>query len=281
METARPDISVIVAVYNNFRWLRLVLDSMRMQSYKNFEVVIADDGSSEETVREITNYISRYPDLRIIHFWQKDEGWRKNKCLNEAIRRSSGEYLIFIDGDCIPHPRFIEDHRRLRRKGVVMGGRRVESEKALSDMIEKWEVLPADFFSKSRKFIMGRLGKETIGRILSQLRRTIRFPFVLGKGIGLKRQGILGANFGIYREDIEKVNAFDERYVDPGTGEDTDLDARLENAGIRHIKASHYALMIHRHHKRLFWGAKNNADLLQSVKENGTTYVETGLNQNN
>ena len=77
------------------------------------------------------------------------------------------------------------------------------------------------------------------------------------------------------------MNGFDERYVDPGTGEDCDLDLRLENAGIRHVKYSHYALMMHRRHERLFWGAENNARLYREAREKGLTYVETGLCRNN
>lgn len=90
------DTSVIVAVYNNFHWLRLILDALRMQSRGDFEVVIADDGSSPETVSSIRQYISESKDMPVIHSWQPDEGWRKNKCLNEAIRRSRGEYLVLM-----------------------------------------------------------------------------------------------------------------------------------------------------------------------------------------
>lgn len=275
----RYDTSVIIAVYNNFHWLRLILDALRMQSVKDFEVVIADDGSSDETVGHIRKYMEQHPELPIVHAWQPDEGWRKNKCLNGAIRKSSGEYLVFIDGDCIPHPRFVEDHRRLRKKGIVTGGRRVESGPALNELVESWTELPADYFSQARKNIIHQLFHEKTGLVMSQLRRTIRFPFIGGKALGKKNRGILGANFGIYREDIERVNGFDERYVDPGTGEDCDLDIRLSHAGIRHVKASHYALMIHRHHPRLFWGAQNNADLFKAAKENHLTYIPTGLNQ--
>lgn len=279
-----PDTSVIVAVYNNFKWLRLILDAFGMQTESDFEVIIADDGSSPETVEAISRYIESHPNLRIKHVWQPDEGWRKNKCLNKAVRASSGHYLIFIDGDCIPHPRFVADHKQLRRHGTVTGGRRIESGPALNALVESWETLPADYFSLVRKEIVRSIGSEGLGSALAQLKRSWRFPRIFGHHLGIKEQGILGANFGIYREDLEKVNGFDERYIDPGTGEDTDLDLRLQNAGIRHVKASHYALMIHRCHARLFWGAENNARLLEEAKANHTTYVATGLNtpsQNN
>ncbi len=176
------DTSVIIAVYNNFKWLRLILDALRMQTVKNFEVVIADDGSDETTVEQIRQYIARHNDLPIIHSWHPDEGWRKNKCLNEAIRKSHGEYLVFIDGDCIPHPRFVEDHQKLRRKGVVTGGRRIESGPGLNSLVESWETLPPDYFSQARKMIFKELFKEPFSSVMAQLRRTLRYPLIGEKG---------------------------------------------------------------------------------------------------
>lgn len=272
-------VSVVVSVYNHFRWLRLILDAMRQQSYDNFEVIIADDGSSEENVIKLKEYIKSHPEIPIVHCWQEDRGWRKNKALNSAVRASTGKYLVFIDGDCIPHQDFISDHVRLAREGVVMGGRRVETGKPLSDEIESWETLPKGYFAKARKTILRSIFKESIGKTLSQLRRTWRFPFKGDKAYGIKSQGILGANFGIFRSDFEKVNGFDERYVDPGTGEDCDLDVRLENVGVKHLKASHYALMLHRHHDRLDWSSENNARLYREARENRLGYVPTGLNR--
>ncbi len=268
-------VSVIVSVYNHFNWLRLILDAMRMQTYDNFEVIIADDGSSQDNVAKIKEYINSHPEIRILHSWHPDEGWRKNTALNSAVRISSGDYLVFIDGDCIPHPDFVADHVRLATKGVVMGGRRVETGKPLSDMIESWQTLPKNYFALARKKIVGSLFKESLGKTLSQLRRTWRFPYIFGKPVGIKKQGILGANFGIFRSDFGRVNGFDERYTDPGTGEDCDLDLRLENAGVRHLKASHYALMMHRHHDRLDWSSEKNAALYAAARQNKTTCVAT------
>lgn len=270
-------VSVIVSVYNHFEWLRLILDAMRQQTYPEAEVIIADDGSSTETVARIREYMEAHPDLDIIHSWQPDEGWRKNRALNEAVRKSHGEYLVFIDGDCVPHPEFVADHVRLAREGIVMGGRRVETGKPLSDMLVAWKELPKNYFRAARRKILSSIFREPLGKTLSQLRRTWRFPFIGDRAFGLKDQGILGANFGIFRSDFEKVNGFDERYVDPGTGEDCDLDVRLENAGVKHRKASHYALMLHRHHDRLDWSSENNARLFRTAREQKLTYIPTGL----
>lgn len=278
-----PKLTVIVAVYNNPRWLRLILDalcSQHLHSLKpeEIEIVIADDGSSEENVSLLRHYMNDiHPEKNIIHAWHADEGWRKNIALNNALRSSKGEYVVFVDGDCIPHPEFLEDHWRLRKPGVVMGGRRIESGKAVTEMIESWDELPKNYFSLVRKCVVKNILTDKSASPLAQIRRSIRFPFIFGSPIGLKSQGILGANFGIYRRDLERVNGFDERYLDPGTGEDCDLDVRLANAGIRHLKASHYALMVHRHHNRLDWSSERNAEFYRQARENKITYVETGL----
>ncbi len=271
--------SVIISVYNHFEWLRLILDALRMQTFKDFEVVIADDGSSQETVEALHEYIARHPELKIIHSWHPDEGWRKNKALNQAVRVSTGEYLIFIDGDCIPHPCFVEDHMRICRHGIVTGGRRVETSEEVSQWLESLETLPKNYFDKARSLMLKGVFRNKLGETCAQLRRTWRFPYIGGKALGIKPQGILGANFGLYREDFEKVNGFDERYVHAGTGEDCDIDVRLANAGIRHVKASHYALMLHRHHDRLNWDWQENAELLKKATDDRLTYIETGLNR--
>lgn len=276
----RPDASVIVAVYNHFEWLRLILDALRMQTYKNFEVIIADDGSDAATVGKIKEYISNHPSLKIIHSWHEDKGWRKNIALNEAVRKASADYLIFVDGDCVPHPKFVADHLKLSKKGRVIGGRRVESEQPLSDMVAAWNELPERYFSKARCKILKNIFSTPFGKTMFQLRRTVRLPFFFGKPLFIREQGFLGANFSIFKSDIEKVNGFDERYLDPGTGEDSDIDLRLEHAGIKHYVVPHYALMIHRHHPRLFLGSENNKRLYKEAFDNKTTYIATGLHKN-
>ena len=269
-------ISLIIAVYNNFKWLKLILDSTTFQSFRDFEIIIADDGSNPETVKKIQDYIALHPAYKIFHSRHEDKGWRKNEALNKAVRASIGEYLVFIDGDCILHPRFLEDHYRLRRHGVVTGGRRVETSQKVTEMIESWEKLPENYFGEVRKAALEDI-RTDFSKSLAQLKRTLRFPYIFGKPIGVTDNGNLGANFGIYRSDLEKVNGFDERYVNPGTGEDCDLDLRLANAGIKHVKVSHYALMLHRCHERLFWGAPENAVLYENARKEKLTYVPTGM----
>lgn len=273
----KPEASVIVAVYNHWEWLRLILDALGRQSTKDFEIVIADDGSDESSVARLREYMDSHPEMRIVHSWQEDKGWRKNLSLNRAVAASQADYLIFIDGDCIPHPRFVSDHLRMRRKGTVIAGRRLDLPKHLSDRTEKLTSLPKHFFCRTRLGILGQIFRQSPGTTLKQLRRSVRFPFLFGRPVGLHGTGILGCNFSIYRSDLMVVNAFDERYPDPGTGEDTDLEIRLANAGIGSVKASRHAVMLHRCHPRLVFDSGPNRRLLESAMRDGVTYVESGL----
>jgi glycosyltransferase involved in cell wall biosynthesis len=97
-------ISVIVSVYKNVEALRVILDALEKQSVAVDEIIISEDGES----REMEHFVATLHNNKIKHIRQKDEGWRKNKALNNAIRNASSQYLIFIDGDVVPHPRFVE-----------------------------------------------------------------------------------------------------------------------------------------------------------------------------
>lgn len=272
-----PRASVIIAVYNHFEWLRLILDALRMQTEKDFEVIIADDGSNKDTVEKIKRYIADHPEIRIRHSWQEDEGWRKDKSLNKAVRLAESDYLIFVDGDCVPHPKFVEDHLRLRRPNTIVGGRRVDMSEEISRMVESWPTLHKDYFSKVRGEILRKLFKTSFSLTLSQLRRTLRFPFLFGKPLGTRPQGFLGCNMGMYKADLVKLNGFDEDYVKPGTGEDTDLELRARNAGMQCLAAPRYALMLHRCHQRLPLDSPENQAILNRNKENRATRIKNGL----
>lgn len=270
--------SLIISVYNHFEWLRLILDALRMQSVGDFEVVIADDGSSRETVDAIRDYIEAHPELKIIHSWHPDEGWRKNIALNEAVRKASGDYLIFIDGDCIPHPRFVEDHLALAQRQRVVAGRRVDLPRKVSGEIEKMEALPEEYSGLIGKKILSNLF-VSFGETAGVLKRLARFQVRNGRIPGMKRGGILGCNFSLYREDFEKVNGFDERYLAPGTGEDTDIDLRLTNAGIQAWKVARAALTYHRNHPRLPMDSADNKKILEENRRAGVSYTPYGLHR--
>ena len=115
-------ISILLATYNWPQALKLCLESLATQTDPDFEIIIADDGSTHSTTQLIDSYKNTLP---ITHLWQEDEGFRKTKILNQAIATAQGDYLIFLDGDCIVQPDFVERHRQLAQKGYLVTGSRV------------------------------------------------------------------------------------------------------------------------------------------------------------
>ena len=112
----------------------MIFNMLQQQTYKAFEVVIADDGSSQESVHAIEQMIKEVS-FPVQHVWHEDNGWQKDIILNKAVVASKGEYLVFLDGDCIPDNNFVKDHYNLRRQGIVIGGRRVQLPQKLSDTL--------------------------------------------------------------------------------------------------------------------------------------------------
>src|SRR5688572_26858920 len=124
------NVSLIISVYKDVSSLRTVLEGLKFQRFDNYQIVISEDGESEE----MRNFLQSYGhDNPILHLTQPDVGWRKNQALNRAIRMSEGDYLIFIDGDCVLHHLFIENHVRFSARKKILGGKRVKLGPTFSD----------------------------------------------------------------------------------------------------------------------------------------------------
>jgi len=222
--------SLIISFYNKINLLRMVFAGLERQTFKDFEVIIADDGSDPEIVKEITAMMPALP-FTLKHVWHEKKGWQKNKILNEAILVAESEYLIFIDGDCIPHPKFIQEHIETRLKGKVISGRRVMLTKNISEKltVEKIRKGYLDYrvcLPLLKESIFN--GKKTKLSYMLRIRnKALRRLFIRDKV-----RNVIGCNFSVWKEDLLKVNGFDERFVNPGFGEDTDLDNRLRRIGI-------------------------------------------------
>ena len=141
MTAVAPEVSVIFSTYRQPEWLRKTLCGFARQNYTNFEVVIADDGSGEKTA-EVIRSARRSTELRIGHVWQPDRGFRKCRILNKAVRKARGGYLIFTDGDCIPHPEFIARHLELAEPNRFLSGGLLRLPMGLSR-----DILPDDIAS--------------------------------------------------------------------------------------------------------------------------------------
>ncbi|NLE01640.1 MAG: glycosyltransferase, partial [Fibrobacter sp.] len=125
--------SLIISVYNNTSFLRVVLDSLKFQTEQNFEIIISEDACHEE----MKHFIESYPfENEYQHLSQDDNGWQKNKALNNAIKAAKSDWLIFIDGDCVLHPRFIEMHLRYAQEDTILAGKRVKLDEKTSNFLQ-------------------------------------------------------------------------------------------------------------------------------------------------
>ncbi|AHM60438.1 glycosyltransferase [Flammeovirgaceae bacterium 311] len=268
----QPLASIIIAIYNKFEFLERVLAGLETQTIKDFEVILADDGSSQDTIAAIEKY-RQGSTLTIKHLWHEDVGFRKTIMLNRAVLAAESNYLIFVDGDCVPHPHYIEAHLRHRQAGVVLSGRRVN----LSEQLTGWltaERIRAGAIGAAftlRTFmdsITGKTRDAEKGIYLSNKAFEALFP--------QKFKGLLGCNFSLYKEDLLDINGFDERYLAPAVGEDTDPELRLRWAGKGFRSVKNYAIQYHLYHRKL-QRPSVNADILAQVKEDKVAFTPFGI----
>ncbi|MEL7147610.1 MAG: glycosyltransferase [Bacteroidota bacterium] len=268
-------VSVIISFYNKIEVLKLLLAGFERQSFTNFEVLIADDGSKDEVVKEINEISSSYSfDLK--HIWHADNGWQKNIILNKAISASLGEYIVFVDGDCIPHQHFIKDHFNNRENRVLLTGRRVKLSDKLSKNLTESDIsegkLDRRWFSPLVfDFIFGKTKHIEKGFRLWGVVPQVK------KRTNPKRE-VLGCNFSIHKADIVRINGFDERYKGPGIGEDIDIDLRFTNDGgeVRLFKFG--AIQYHVYHLVLSrYDKKNNIKIFQENKKSQVAATAYGL----
>lgn len=87
-----PKISVIIPVFNGERFIKKTIQSVIDQDYKNIEIICIDDGSTDNTKREITN---NFPS--VFYFYQSNKGPAAAR--NHGIKKATGEYIAFLDSD--------------------------------------------------------------------------------------------------------------------------------------------------------------------------------------
>lgn len=257
-------ISVIVTTYNRPGALKKVLEGLCNQSIIPQEVLIADDGSTSETKLLVDEYKRTAP-FKLIHCWQNDQGFRAARIRNKAILASSGDYLISLDGDCIPNLWFIEDHSRLATKGFFIQGKRVLISKSLTPHFLSRDV--------NRTF---RLLSYALNRKLRNIHHLLRIPsYPASTSTSLK--GIKSCNMSFFREDIFAVNGFNEDYIGWGR-EDSELAVRFYHLGL--YRKSHPFLAICFH----LWHSENdrtrftiNDQLLENAKKSYTHTCDNGL----
>ncbi len=268
-----PNITLVISVYNKPEVVRLVLTACARQSFPDFEIIVADDGSGP-AIRDVVADARLRSIQPIIHLWHEDRGWRKNTILNNAVRTARGGHLVFIDGDCIPSRHFLLDHWNEREEHRVLMGRRVETSERWSKELTPLRIASGEFEKVGwREIADGLTGKSL--RVEDGIRMT---SGILRRVLLRSVRGMLGSNFSVARKDLAAINGFDELYDGPGCGEDSDVQYRLSLAGVTGKSLRNLAIQYHVWHPRTrvsdaCW------DRFQMVRRNGESRCLVGLEQ--
>jgi glycosyltransferase involved in cell wall biosynthesis len=269
--TTSPELSLVIAVYNKPEVLRLVLAACERQSFRNFEVLIADDGSGP-AVRTLVEELKPSLPFPLLHLWHEDRGWQKNTMLNNAIRASHAGHIVFIDGDCLPSRHFLLDHWNEREHGKVLLGRRVETSERWSRALTLEKIRSGDFERLGWSEIMDGFRGASL-----RVEDGIRIPNGLVRKILLRTaRGMLGSNFSVAKKDLIAINGFDELYTGPGCGEDSDVQYRLSLIGVTGKSLRNLAVQYHVYHPRMPV-SDPSWDRFEMVKKSGVAKCRVGL----
>jgi glycosyltransferase involved in cell wall biosynthesis len=269
-----PSISILLATYNWPQALELVLESLNAQTDKDFEVLIADDGSKPDTAQRITAFtkIANFP---IQHLWQEDLGFRKTAILNQAIKHARGGYLVFLDGDCITQPDFVARHRDLAQSGyLVTGSRILLGQRLTNDLIASESTFKNRFFSSLEysKFLL--VVKRLAGHLNKCAPLWIKVPdnrWRVYPGFVWKR--IKGCNMACWKDDAVRIGGFDESLVGWGH-EDADFVFRLQQSGLKRKSGAWATEVLHLDHPvgDQSKAAANAAKVREKILEKGRAY---------
>lgn len=238
--------SVICSTYNSPHFLELVLDSLLYQSKTDIELIIADDGSTEQTKTLIEAFREKAP-FPVIHLWHEDQGWRKSQIHNQAIAKARAAHLIFIDGDCILGPEFIEDHQSVflnERENYVLMGRRVELGEKITATLTLQNYRQQLLSPLALPLLFSCLKKDSRGW---GRKNTIRQAWLRSLYQADQVHDLLGCNFSLPKKSMVTINGFNN---DVERGEDGDIFVRLRNSGHKLIGKKYFAVMFHLYHGR-------------------------------
>ena len=266
-------VSIIVAVYKDVEALSLIVSALKLQTYKNFELIVAEDGNAEE----MKKFVSSINGIDVKHTTQEDRGVRKARSQNNGILASSGEYLIFIDGDCIPYSTFIAGHVALCEQNTLLSGRRVNLPASYSSNLRDGKVLAYDIESNYFRYISFVLDKSI------RYKQGLYFDpeGMLYKLLSQREisTSILGCNFSCFKKEMLAMNGFDESYGETAISDDVDLEWRFTSLGLTFKSCKNVANMLHLDHS-----AHNRGDanpllaVMNERKKAGEFVCKTGLN---
>ena len=272
----KQSISIIISTYNSETWLEKVLWSYQAQTFTDFEIIIADDGSKRPTF-DLLEKMKEKVNYPIVHVWHKDNGFQKSQILNKAIMACNADYILMSDGDCLARKDFVEVHINRREEGYFLSGGYFMLPMNISKAITKQDILDQSCFNLN--------WLKQIG-----LKSSFKNNKLTVKGLISKFLNIItptnaswnGHNASGWKKDILAVNGFDER-MQYG-GQDRELGERLFNLGIKSKQIRYSAICLHLDHPR---GYKNKESINKNLairsitKKEKRTWTKYGIEQTN
>jgi len=268
----KKDISVIISTYNSPEWLKKVLYGYNTQTYRNFEVVIADDGSDERTqkcIEEIQKEVF-YP---IIHVWHEDNGFQKTIILNKAILATNTDYILMTDGDCIPREDFVEQHIKHREEGYFLSGGYYKLPMNLSEQITKEDIYSGKSFDLEWLKKNGIKQSFKNNKLITNGLKSWLLNYTTPTNPSWN-----GHNSSGWKSDFLAVNGFDER-MQYG-GEDREFGERLINLGIQAKQIRYSTVCIHLDHTRGYVKPEmieRNQSIRRETKLQKRTWADFGI----
>lgn len=256
-------ISLIVTTYNWKEALAVTLKSIKTQTLLPFEVIVADDGSRNDTKELIDLYAKDYP-VKLIHSWQEDHGFRLAASRNKAIAKAKGDYIVVVDGDLYLPSKFIESHSKAAKKGCFVQGGRVLLGPEVSQKVLIGGYLP-NLFSAGIKNRHNMLESTILSKLFTKIRNNDK--------------STRGCNFALWRQDAIEVNGYNESFVGWGR-EDSEMVIRLLNKGLNRIYLKFKGVGYHIFHHETSRDMLEENDLIyrKAINENLNT-CQNGLDK--
>ena len=270
--TALPKITVIIATYNKTDWLEKVLHGYANQTYKDFDVIVADDGSTEETKSLIDSFKKDYP-VPLNHSWHEDKGYRRQKILNETIVMAQNEYILFTDGDCIPREDFVETHAKYAEKGYFLSGGYCKLSMEISEKITREDIETKKCFDVDWLKSKGELGSKNTLKLSVKNKLADFLDVVTPTGATFNN-----CNSSAWKSDLLDINGYDERMQYGGP--DRELGERLINNGIKTKQIRYKAICLHLDHARGYKTKESldrNLAIRAKTKKEAKTWTEFGI----
>lgn len=258
-------ISVIISTYNRPHYLAKVLEGFMHQTKRPMEIIVADDGSKEDTSSVIKSFQEK-SEIPIVHVWHEDKGFRLAQIRNKAIAKSSGEYLVICDDDSIPDKHFIEDHNKYKMMGSFIQGHRVLLGPEISKIF--------NYRMCSFNFLVKYIFSSEVKNISNSMRPS--FPLIrISQGF----RGIRGCNMSFYKKDILAVNGYNEDFIGWGK-EDSELAVRFYNYGLKRKDIKFRLPLYHLYHEEFSRNRlEQNTNILEIAMKNGSVYCENGIDK--